>query len=352
MPDYICDKCDREFTQKSNLDYHINNNACKSFSHFCKWCRKGFTTPSSMYRHMRLNCAVKKEEDGKKTEIFEQLVSKEKRNNKLAKLVVNNDNESDGNSDECSEDDNKVSVSRQNKLEKENELLKKELESIKKKFKHFEKIEEEVKDLKKIKKEVKDLKQVVATTKSITKVNNKTVNNNNGVIINGNVTLIGYGQEDLTKLKKTELLKILQQGYHSTIKLTEAVHFNPKYPEYHNVYISNIKDKYAMMFDGKNWTLTTKEELINKIYDDKKNYIEENLEEFMDSLSASRKKALERWLETDDNDNKIKEIKDSIKLLLYNQRKMVDVANVKQPITKIKSTKTTKAIKDDVTNDE
>jgi hypothetical protein len=38
-----------------------------------------------------------------------------------------------------------------------------------------------------------------------------------------------------------------------------------------------MKDKYAMMHDGTNWTLTTKEDLINKIYDDKKNYIEENL---------------------------------------------------------------------------
>lgn len=35
-----------------------------------------------------------------------------------------------------------------------------------------------------------------------------------------------------------------------------------------------------------------KEDLINKIYDDKKNYIEENQDEFIESLSVSRKK---RW---------------------------------------------------------
>jgi hypothetical protein len=38
-----------------------------------------------------------------------------------------------------------------------------------------------------------------------------------------------------------------------------------------------MKDKYAMMYDGKQWTLTTKEDLITKIYEDKKSYIEENL---------------------------------------------------------------------------
>ena len=78
-----------------------------------------------------------------------------------------------------------------------------------------------------------------------------------------------------------------------------------------------------MMFDGKDWNLTMKDELINKIYDDKKNYIEENLDEFIDSLSTSRKKALERWLSTDDADEKINKVKNEIKLLLYNKRNFI-----------------------------
>jgi hypothetical protein len=145
--------------------------------------------------------------------------------------------------------------------------------------------------------------------------------------------LVGYGKEDLSKLSKNEMLKILQNGFDSSLKLTEAVHFNPKYPEYHNIYISNIKDKYAMMYDGKTWTLTMKEGLINKIYDDKKNYIEENLDDFLDSLTLSRKQALERWLDLDDENDKIKEIKNQIKLLLYNKRKMpIDLENKKEEL--------------------
>jgi hypothetical protein len=31
-----------------------------------------------------------------------------------------------------------------------------------------------------------------------------------------------------------------------------------------------MQDKYAMTYDGKDWNLTIKEDLINKIYDDKK----------------------------------------------------------------------------------
>ena len=58
------------------------------------------------------------------------------------------------------------------------------------------------------------------------------------------------------------------------------------------------------------------------IYEDLNNQIEENLDDFLDSLSTTRKRALERWLDTDDDDDRIKEIKEQIKLLLYNNRNL------------------------------
>lgn len=156
------------------------------------------------------------------------------------------------------------------------------------------------------------------------KINNKyaTININNGTInnINNNVVLIACGNEDISKIDKNDILKGIQSGFYSTIKLTDTIHFNPKYPEYHNVYISNMKDKYAMMYDGTDWTLITKDELIDKLYNEKKTYIEENLEDFYDSLSKNQKKALDRWMETDEEHEKIKEVKEKIKLLLYNKR--------------------------------
>jgi hypothetical protein len=180
-------------------------------------------------------------------------------------------------------------------------------------------------DNEKMKKEIETLK--INGTMSIQKIDTQNIHAthvNAGTIINNHITLVAYGKEDLSKINKDEMIKILKNGFRSTIKLTKAVHFNPDYPEHHNIYISNMKDKYAMMFDGINWTLTTKDDLINKIYDDKKNYIEENLEDFVKSLSLSRKNALVRWLETDEDDKKIKEVKENIKLLLYNERHMVD----------------------------
>lgn len=135
--------------------------------------------------------------------------------------------------------------------------------------------------------------------------------------------------EDFSKLTKNEILKILQTGYNSTIKLTESIHFDPKRPENHNVYISNKKDKYAIVFDGTEWNLRFKDDVVNMLYDDKKNYIEENLNDFLESLSESRKNALNIWLNTDEKDKRITRIKNEIKLLIYNKREI--------PINTIKS---------------
>ncbi|VBB17664.1 hypothetical protein YASMINEVIRUS_127 [Yasminevirus sp. GU-2018] len=280
---FLCDNCDKSFERKANLEYHIKQKVCEGKQFKCKYCDNTFSSKCNVYRHMSNNCKVKKGNDEEKEDILSRLLALE---NEVSVLKTTN-----------------------KKLITENKKLK-------------------------VVKKVTNNNTVNKIDKSTT--NNNTNNNtNNGIVINNNITLVGYGKEDLSKLNRSELLKILQNGYHSTIKLTEAVHFNPKFPEYHNVFISNMKDKYAMMFDGKNWTLTTKDDLINKIYDDKKNYIEENLEVFVDSLSPSRKNALERWLETDDEDAKIKEIKENIKLLLYNQRKMIGDVQPKKTSKKV-----------------
>ncbi|VBB17911.1 hypothetical protein YASMINEVIRUS_374 [Yasminevirus sp. GU-2018] len=265
-----CSSCGKTFTCRRNLDKHIEKNACKQYSNYCKFCRKGFTTETSMYRHMRSSCKIKKEDDVERDKIYEKLIAMEEQVEKVTK-------------------ENAKMAKENAKIVKENKHLTRMIKSI-------------------------ETAPMVKGDHNNVNINTGTVNNTNNII------LVGYGKEDLSKLDKAEILKALQNGYYSTVKLTEAVHFNPKYPEYHNVYISNMKDKYAMMHDGKRWTLTMKEDLINQIYEDKKNYIEENLEDFIDSLTPSRKRALERWLDTDDDDKKIKEIKDSIKLLLYNSR--------------------------------
>jgi hypothetical protein len=78
-----------------------------------------------------------------------------------------------------------------------------------------------------------------------------------------------------------------------------------------------------MIYRNGSWQAITKNELIDKIYNDKKNYIENNIEQFYESMTISQKNALQRWLHTDDDHPKIREIKEEIRLLLFNKKELI-----------------------------
>ena len=148
----------------------------------------------------------------------------------------------------------------------------------------------------------------------------KSQNNEKYVSMN-NTYLFGYGKEDMSRIDKNDLNEAFESGINSTLTLIELIHFNPKYPEFHNVYISSMKNKYAMMYDGHDWILVMKDDLIDKIYDNKRDYIEENLGAFVNSLSQSQLTELCEYLDSDDH-SCVKKIKNNIRLLLYNKRNL------------------------------
>jgi hypothetical protein len=277
---FKCTLCDKEFSSKQCLTNHVTKQKCKVYDIACEFCNKTFASMPSMTRHIRTSCKstivhVHVHTKNKKIILDDLIKSKEEMEAQFLILKIANEQT---NIEIC-------------KLRKQNISLKQKM----------------------VKLEKKSIKT--------TNITNKIVNN--GIVNNTNIILVGYGQEDMTKIDQKDIIKALHDGFFSSSALTKSVHFNPKYPEYHNVFISNIKDRYAMMYvDGK-WKLILKTDLINQLYEDKKAFIEENLEEFVRSLPQSRKRALHKWLEMGDEDQKIKEIKDSIKLLLYNERDII-----------------------------
>lgn len=109
-----------------------------------------------------------------------------------------------------------------------------------------------------------------------------------------------------------------------------------------------MRDQYAMKYDGKKWIMIAKDELINTVYEDKKEYIEDNLEDFAHALKPSAKRALDTWLQMENNDPHIKKVKKDIKLLFYNNKDMVcdniqtphlnKVQNIHNPKAKVRKT--------------
>ena len=269
MSNYECGECNKMFSNKFNYERHLNRkNKCynKTYTEDCVYCNKIFSTKSSVTRHIKSNCKIFKKKEIEKKNIYDELTRLKEENNKL---------------------------------KKENKKLKNKTKSEK--------------GLKKITKNI--------ITNNVGSINIESTKNK--IVNNNNITIVAYGKEDISDIDIKQILAAVSRGYQTPVQLTKTLHFNPKHPEFHNIYIPSMKDSYAMIYDGQNWKLVQKTGLIDNIYEDKKDYIEENLEEFSKSLSVSKLKALKRWLESDEDDDKcIRKIKKDIELLLYNSKKI------------------------------
>jgi hypothetical protein len=125
--------------------------------------------------------------------------------------------------------------------------------------------------------------------KTLQKMNNQlinnNINNNNGTInngtINNTINIVKFGSEDLaTIFSKSEILKILNRKMCSLEESIKAIHFNDKRPEFKNIYITNLKDQYAYVFDSNKFTAGLKSDILGELVD---NHIE-NIEYSLDVL--------------------------------------------------------------------
>jgi hypothetical protein len=134
--------------------------------------------------------------------------------------------------------------------------------------------------------------------------------------------LVGYKNEYFENIDKSEILAIMKRGFQAPVELTRKIHFNPKFPEYHNIYIPKINEKYGMVFMNDDWRLIDKNELIDDIYENKRDFIVQNYDKFSGQLNEYKKKSLNRWLNADDDDISVINTKNDIKRLLYDNRHM------------------------------
>lgn len=156
------------------------------------------------------------------------------------------------------------------------------------------------------------------------KMDNSVTNNN----VTNNFNIVKFGAEDLSKLTKEEMQEIFCSGFTSSIVLTEKLHFNNRLPEYHNVMIHDLKSKYGKFYDGEKWVVQHKHELIDKLYDDKKECVEKLTQTLTyRSMRPCYKTNIKRFLDMNEseacNQDKVKEIKGKLSCSLFNNKQMV-----------------------------
>ena len=138
-----------------------------------------------------------------------------------------------------------------------------------------------------------------------------------------NIQLLNHMDTDYSHLTPNDYMRCIKDCNHCVKTLIEKVHFNEKKPENMNIYISNIKGNYAMVYSENQWQIVNKKEQIDDLYD----YNEVVLETWYDDYKEQYPeiiKSFQRYLKNrDENDGAINRVKDKILVMLYNKRNMV-----------------------------
>ncbi len=309
MPIYTCERCKKEFKQKSNFMYHKNRKIpCKELTegdtltntesqndylnfdnecveNECEYCKKVLSTTSNYNRHIK-NCKFK---------IMVESELSEKR--KLLKVI------DDLNKKLKQKELNEVIIK-----ENQCEFCYKIFSSNSNYNKH------------------KKICKCSQTTNNIDMSHN-THNTHNTQNIN--INLSPFGKEDLGHIE-SQLMNLVRFFNYKTINnMIENKHFNENLPQNHNVYIPNIKNKFAAVYNGKKWTLVNSNEIIDDMI--KKNYY--ILEDFynanvdkLEELKYKDSQAYDRFIDflsiinDDDRNEDMDGVKEDVFLTLYNNR--------------------------------
>lgn len=216
-----CEHCDKIFTCKQNLKYHLENKKYKcyekkstkykyKYSYACEYCPKKFSRKQYLANHI----------------------------NKQHSEI----------------------------------LIKKQMEDMKSSFiEHISLLKSELKDAIE-----NNPKSIINNT-----TNNNTINNiNNGNIIqNPQIYVKAYSQDNDSYITDDVLDGCVKNPYEGILILTKMINFNDNHPENFNIYLKNKKSKDICFFDNKKWVSRDKKSALNYIF----NTQSDRIGEYMDA---------------------------------------------------------------------
>jgi hypothetical protein len=300
-----CLNCLKIFSRNNILQKHINNN-CKGQDTKkiqCDYCLHNFFSPSNLKKHIKKGCKLQ---------------------------PINNDINNDINMDFIDSDDSDDSDDTDvNENINVNELLKK----LKTLEEENEKLNEKLKNQKE-----PSITYNTNTNTNTNSNNNITINNTQNITNNTqNIILVEFGKEKINEvLTHEEKIKIFERGFNSVTVLTKQIHFNEKFPQYNNCYISNRRDNVAIVYDGKGWGAIDVTDVVQTLIDNGKCYLEteyneskekydttENNKDKNKILSEKAITQFSRYLDKKDDKELKKRYDKETKLMMYNNRNVV-----------------------------
>ena len=157
----------------------------------------------------------------------------------------------------------------------------------------------------------------------IQNINQGFVQNGNNVI---NIQLLNHKDTDYSHLTANDYINCIADCNKCVKTLIEKVHFNSNKPENMNIYLSNIKGKYLMIYKDNTWQIQDKKSQIDDLYDSNEFVLETWYDEYKEkypSIIAS----FQKYLQNRDENEVLNGIKEEILVMLYNKRGMIAIEN-------------------------
>ena len=153
----------------------------------------------------------------------------------------------------------------------------------------------------------------------IQNINKGTVNNTNNTI---NIQLLNHSDTDYSHLTPKDYLTCIKNCNYCVKSLIEKVHFNPEKPENMNIFLSNIKGNYVMVYKDNEWQIRNKQRQIDDLYDSNEFVLETWYDEYKEKYPHIIN-SFQKYLKNKDEDVVLNRVKDEILMMLYNNRRMI-----------------------------
>ena len=135
-----------------------------------------------------------------------------------------------------------------------------------------------------------------------------------------NITINKFGCEDLSHITHKQIVAIFRRCYGSIPAFIMLKHFNKSAPQNKNVYIADLKSKYALTYDGTRWNIIDRNELLDEMYDENCYYLKGQYEEKYEHLDDETATTFRKFLDSK-NETEIEEmVKENIRQMLFNER--------------------------------
>ena len=136
---------------------------------------------------------------------------------------------------------------------------------------------------------------------------------------------LSYNETNKKFLTDEMISKCMEKQNMCVPEMIKLVHFNNIHPENKNIYISNLKTKYVMVYDGTKWVVKNRDQMLDKIISDNERFMHKKLAKWYDENPNNDKykramKKFQKYLNVNSNTDLIDNIKDELKLMFYNNR--------------------------------